>query len=155
MSSIVSDSVSLYPFKVEQDRPWFLMMRRSPGTVLEGTWQGVHGRLIEGENASRGAVRELLEKTGLNIKALWSVDFVETYHDPRDDTIVLAPCFVALVEGEVELSDGHDASRWHSHREAINLVTFEHQRSALEIANKMIAHPVAMGTNPHACFSIV
>lgn len=45
-----------------------LMGRRAGGLVFEGCFQIPLGRLEEGESATRGAARELLEETGVHVR---------------------------------------------------------------------------------------
>src|SRR5204862_197307 len=78
-----------------------------------------------------------------------AVDLVERVYDPRMDEIRLVPCFAALVSGEITLSEEHDASRWLSSREAVNLFTFENQRAALEVVNRDIGQIAARGQEPN------
>lgn len=155
MTQIVSKTASLYAFKVEGDRPWYLLLRRGPDRKLPGAWQAVHGHVEKDETAAKAAVRELREETELVPSSVWAVDYVERVYDVKKDEIRLVPCFAALVTGDVKLSAEHDASRWLSCREAINLFTFENQRAALEIADRDIGKIVARGDEPSPFFRIV
>jgi dATP pyrophosphohydrolase len=148
MPEIVSNTVSVYAFKVEAGRAWYLLLRRTEGGKLAGAWQVIHGKVEEDEETFRAAVRELVEETGLAPVGLWSVDFLEHFHDILSDTIRLSACFAAQIQGEPELSEEHDASRWLSFREAQNLCTFRNQREALEVIQHDIANVVAKGAEP-------
>jgi dihydroneopterin triphosphate diphosphatase len=155
MATIVSKTVSLYPFKVEAGRPWYLLLRRGPDRKLPGAWQAVHGHIEKGETSPRAAVRELTEETSLSPVSLWSMDYVERVYDARADEIRLVPCFGALVAGEVKLSSEHDASRWLSAREAANLFTFDNQRAAIDVLNRDVGQVVARGAEPNPFLRIV
>ena len=87
--------------------------------------------------------------------SVWAADFVERMYDPRKDEIRLVPCFAALVAGEARISGEHDASRWLSQREAVNLFTFENQRAALEIVDRDIGRIVARGGEPSPYLRII
>lgn len=154
MTQIVSKTVSLYPFRVDGDRPWYLLLRRAPDRKLPGAWQAVHGHAEEGETAVEAAVRELREETELLPVSLWAVDYVERVYDPRKDQIRLVPCFGALVVGDPKLSGEHDASRWLSVREAEGLFTFENQRAALAILHRDVGQVLARGGEPSAFFRV-
>src|SRR5437867_4464921 len=136
MAELVSRTVSLYPFKVEAGRPWYLLLRRAADKKLPGAWQAVHGHLQLGETSSDAALRELSEETSLTPMSVWAADYVERVYDHVRDELRLVPCFAALISGEIRLSEEHDASRWLSSREAINLFTFENQRAALDVINR-------------------
>ena len=148
MPEIVSETVSVYPFKVEAGRPWYLLLRRAPGGDNEGAWQAVHGHVDPGETSVETAARELYEETADEPVSMWSVDYVEQYYEVKSDRILLVPCFAALVSGPVVSSPEHDASRWLSHAEAVNLCTFENQRHALEAVHRDVASKVASGAEP-------
>jgi 8-oxo-dGTP pyrophosphatase MutT (NUDIX family) len=145
MAKIVSRTVSLYPFKIEDGRPWYLCLRRAPDRKLPGAWQAVHGHVDDGESSAEAAVRECHEETSLVPPSLWAVDYVERVFDHARDEIRLVPCFAGLVSGDVVLSKEHDASRWLSVREAVNLFTFENQRAAIEIVHRDVGQVVARG----------
>ncbi len=155
MANIVSRTVSLYPFKIEGGRPWYLLLRRAPGPKLPGAWQAVHGHVQPGESSPRAAVRELREETSLAPISRWAIDYVERVYDQRADEIRLVPCFTALVAGDVKLSAEHDASRWLSSREAANLFTFDNQRLAVEAANRDVGQVFARGGEPNPFLRIV
>ena len=150
MPKIVSNTVSVYAFRVEGDRPWYLLLRRAQGRKLAGAWQVVHGHIEDEETAVDAALRELREETELVPQALWAVDHVERMYDPRKDHIRLVPCFAALVAGDAHTGVEHDAKRWLTEREAMSLFTFENQRAALAVLHRDIAQVVATGGEPSA-----
>ena len=149
MPEIVSNTVSVYAFRVEGDRPWYLLLRRAQGRKLAGAWQAVHGHIEEGETAVDAALRELHEETELVPQTLWTVDYVERVYDPRKDQIRLVPCFAALVAGDAHTGAEHDAKRWLTEREAMNLFTFENQRAALAVLHRDIGQVIATGGEPN------
>lgn len=148
MPKIVSNTVSVYAFRVEGDRPWYLLLRRAKGRKLPGAWQAVHGHIEDDETAVDAALRELKEETELVPHSLWAVDHVERMYDPRKDQIRLVPCFAALVAGDAHTAAEHDAKRWLTEREATNLFTFENQRAALAVVHRDIGQVIASGGEP-------
>ena len=148
MPKIVSNTVSVYPFRVEGDRPWYLLLRRAQGKKLAGAWQAVHGHIEDEETAVDAALRELREETELVPHGLWSVDYVERLYDPRKDQIRLVACFAVLVSGEAQIAAEHDSKRWLTEREASGLFTFENQRAALAVLHRDIAQVIASGGEP-------
>jgi 8-oxo-dGTP pyrophosphatase MutT (NUDIX family) len=155
MAKIVSKTVSVYPFKIEAGRAWYLLLRRAPDRRLAGAWQVVHGHVDADETCAQAAARELAEETSLDMHSIWSADYVERVFDAEKDEIRLVPCFAAYVSGDVKLSDEHDASRWLSHREATALFTFESQRTALEIVHRGFGGVVAHGRDPNPFLRVV
>lgn len=148
MPKIVSNTVSVYPFRVEGDRPWYLLLRRAQGKKLSGAWQAVHGHIEEEETAVDAALRELHEETELVPQSLWAIDHVERMYDPRKDQIRLVACFAVLVSGEAQLAAEHDSKRWLTEREATGLFTFENQRAALAVLHRDIGNVIATGGEP-------
>lgn len=154
MAQIVSRTVSVYAFAVEDGEPRYLLLRRTPGRKLPGAWQVVHGHVERGETSVDAALRELVEETGLAAKSLWAVDYVERVFDPRRDEIRLVPCFAALVEGDVTLSKEHDAAEWLAAAQAAKRFTFENQRAALAALHRDVGRVLARGGEPSAFLRI-
>ncbi len=48
-------------------RKRILLLRKAPGLFGEGKWNAPGGKLFPGESPSEGAVREMLEETGLKV----------------------------------------------------------------------------------------
>ncbi len=95
------DLVDVWVFRIGPDgRPEILLMRRSPGRILAGLWQGVSGSLEPGERIAAGALRELREETGFAgpaIEAFFDLDQVNQFHEPSVDAIVSAAVFAVRV----------------------------------------------------------
>lgn len=113
-----------------------LLMRRSTGRILPGLWQGVSGSLESGERVVAGALRELREETGIDgeaIEALYDLDQVNQFHEPSVDAIMTAAIFAVRVRPGTEpvLSHEHDAARWVSPAEALDLVVWPAYRVSI------------------------
>jgi 8-oxo-dGTP pyrophosphatase MutT (NUDIX family) len=118
-----------------------LLMRRSPGRVLAGLWQGVSGSLDGGERISAGALRELREETGFAgpaIEAFYDLDLVNQFHWSPADAIVSAAVFAVRVGGAAEpvLSHEHDAYRWRPPHEAHAMIVWPGYHDALTIVER-------------------
>jgi 8-oxo-dGTP pyrophosphatase MutT (NUDIX family) len=115
-----------------------LLMRRSPGRVLAGLWQGVSGSLEDGEPVSAGALRELREETGFSdeaIEVFYDLDLVNQFHWSPVDAIVSAAVFAVRVGATAEpiLSVEHDAYRWLTFAAAHDAVVWPGYRAAIEV----------------------
>ena len=115
-----------------------LLLKRSTGSNWGGLWQGISGKIKMGESAIRACLREIGEETNLRVKRLYALDLVNQFYAPRTDTVYLGPFFAAEVTTPtpVRLSREHDACRWVSVQQALQLVTWEGYRRALQRIQK-------------------
>jgi len=105
--------------------PEILLLRRSRAN-LPGLWQCVSGSLEAGESVTEGALRELLEETGFGaaqIEGFFDLDQVNQFHEPSFEAIVTSAIFAVRVHprSEPTLSHEHDAMRWVSPADALEL----------------------------------
>ncbi len=149
MAIIVCRIVELCVFRFENDRPRYLMLKRSPGEVLyPNLWQLVTGSIVEGEKASDAALRELREETGLTPVRFWVVPHTTTFYDPGHDAMNICPMFAAQVskESTPKLSAEHCAHEWLSFERARQRLVWPGQRSGLEVVEKYILGGEEAGT---------
>ncbi|MGB8328803.1 MAG: NUDIX domain-containing protein [Polyangiales bacterium] len=94
-----------------------LSMRRAGSEEASpGLWEGVSGRVHAGEDPVDAARREVVEETGLHVTV--QPRPVTAYAALRRDEPMTVIVFVAEhEEGEVVLSEEHDAHRWCGLRE--------------------------------------
>ena len=118
MSPYRPDLVDVWLFRVDPERGLeFLLLRRAPQRTLAGLWQGVSGRLEDGELIVEGALRELREETGLvpaDLEAFYDLDQVNSFHVAALNGVVTAAVFAARLgpETAVRLSYEHDRAEW-------------------------------------------
>jgi dATP pyrophosphohydrolase len=95
----------------------------------------------QSENAVKAALRELKEETGLPLKKLWAVPFVDSYYDLSKDAVQLAPVFAVEVntEPEIHLSSEHQKYKWLKQSEAIECLVWPGQRHVVDIVQDFIA----------------
>ena len=113
-----------------------LLMRRSPGRILPGLWQCVSGSLESGESVTDGALRELREETGFGpdqIRGFYDLDQVNQFHEPSVGAILTSAIFAVRVGPAVEpmLSHEHDAMRWVSPDEALDMAVWPAYRESI------------------------
>lgn len=114
-----------------------LLLRRAPGRILPGLWQGVSGSLEPDERVSAGALREVREETGFeaaDLEALFDLDLVNQFHEPSVDAVMTAAVFAGRARPDAEpvLSREHDDARWLAIDDAITEVIWPGYRTALE-----------------------
>jgi dATP pyrophosphohydrolase len=111
-------------------------MRRAPGRILAGLWQCVSGRLEPGETILAGALRELAEETGFagdGLERLYNLDQVNQFYEPTVEGILTAAIFAVRVPpgSEPRLSHEHDALRWVSPQEALEIAVWPAYRESI------------------------
>ena len=147
MSPLRPDLVGCWVFRVRPDgAPEILMLKRSPGRIFPGVWQCVTGGLEPGERVVDGALRELVEETGIgpgDIEVFYNLDQVNLFHADHRDAIEVEAVFAAHVRPGVEprLSDEHDDRRWVSPAEAAALVVWPAYRTAIEQIEWLVHNP--------------
>jgi len=145
MPQLRTDIVDVYVFRrlLEHEASShveFLQMKRATGALI-GTWQPVMGHVVEGETATKTAVRELQEETGYIAKngtdskvlGMWQLEEVNTYFLASHDAVVLSPCFAVEVRAcnEPVLNKEHDAARWVHQDEVPRQFVWPGQRQAI------------------------
>jgi dATP pyrophosphohydrolase len=92
-------------------------------------------------------VREIREETALDVRALYSADLCEQFYEISNDSIWIAPVFVAFVGGEsrVVTNEEHSEHRWCTITEGVALLTFP---GAGHILQTVDSHFVAREPNP-------
>jgi len=114
-----------------------LLLRRSPAKlVLPGLWQCVSGGLEADEPITGGALRELAEETGFGaaeIEAFFELDQINQFHEPAVGAILSSAVFAVRVRSDAEptLSHEHDAMRWVSPGEALELTVWPAYRESI------------------------
>lgn len=141
MPTIVSSIIEVCIFKFEDDRPLYLLLKRTMREkVYPGTWQFVTGSIEPGERAPEAALRELLEETGLKPSSFWVVPYLSTFYEHRSDAVHLCPMFAAQVQvgAQPDLSNEHDAFEWCDAARAGRLLVWPGQREGLRIVHEYV-----------------
>ena len=141
MTSPLCGSIEVCIFRIENDLPRFLLLRRAKEEKLyPGIWQFVTGSIQAGENAVDAAYRELREETGLTPAAFWVVPFVNSFYDPAADSVNLSPLFAAQVPPAAlpEISAEHSEFGWFSPEEASRKLVWPGQRTGLQLVHDCI-----------------
>lgn len=124
--------VNVYPFRMTQRGPEYLLLRRLQSVVLPGVWQPISGKLAAGESISAAFASQIAKKTGGPAEKLVAVDYVNTYYDAHYDAVMLVPCTAALLaEREIRLDTQlHDASCWIPYEALADRIPFAGQLEA-------------------------
>ena len=140
------DLVDVWVFRDGAGGPEVLLMRRAPGRVLPGLWQGVSGTLEPDERVVEGAMRELVEETGFarpTVEAFFDLDLVNQFHYSGADAVMTAAVFAARIVPDAEpvLSHEHDAARWLALPAALAEVVWPGYREAIRRIGEDLLDP--------------
>ncbi|MFQ6678778.1 MAG: NUDIX pyrophosphatase [Fidelibacterota bacterium] len=128
-----------YVFRKTENGLRFLMLKRAKTKQYEHLWQGVAGKIEDGEKAWQAAIRELKEETGLTPKQMFIADHVSRFYETHGDRVNLVPVFgIAVDSNEVELSHEHCEFRWVNFDEAMDLLVWQGQKQGLQVVNEMV-----------------
>lgn len=140
------DLVDVWIFRDGPSGPEILLLRRVPGRVLPGLWQGVSGSLEADERVVDGALRELREETAFArpiVETFYDLDLVNQFHYSGVDAIMTAAVFAARVSRGAEpvLSHEHDTARWLPLEGALAEVVWPGYREAIRRVAENLLDP--------------
>lgn len=141
MPSITCRIVEVCVFRFRNDRPEYLLLRRSlDERIYPDLWQLVSGTIGDGERAVDAALRECKEETALSPKKFWVVPYVNSFYDPEYDAVNLSPFFAAQVNPHEEpsLSAEHRTYEWLPYEQARQRIVWPGQREGLDVAHMYI-----------------
>jgi dihydroneopterin triphosphate diphosphatase len=141
MATVVCRIVEVCIFRFMNDRPEYLMLRRSPEEkIYPALWQFVSGAIDAGERAIDAALRELKEETGFVPTRFWVVPHANAFYDPSYDSVQVSPLFAAQVShgDEPRLSKEHTEFEWLSYVSASERLVWPGQRLGLDVVNQYI-----------------
>lgn len=136
--------VDVYPYNIDsQGNVKYLILRRNVGVELEGSWQQVTGKIMEGEKIRQSFLRQVKDKTGQIPTKLFKIEKVSTYYDDYYDTVMMVPCAACELEiRSVQLDDSlHKEYKWADFEEAMDLLLWHNQKEALQIIDRMVNNP--------------
>ncbi|MFN8570654.1 MAG: NUDIX domain-containing protein [Gemmatimonadaceae bacterium] len=117
-----------------------LVLRRGPGTRCTGAWEGVHGRMEDGESPEQAAMRELEEETGLHASRLYNVG-CSPFYLHKAGVVQMAVAFAAVVTSPAAAALGpeHDAFEWLPYEQGIQRIVWPRSRHALRDIRDLLA----------------
>ena len=139
MNQIKVRVVDCYVYRRTDDGILFLLMKRNLNKIYEHLWQGVAGKIEEGETSSEAAIRELKEETGLSPVNMFVADHVSKFYEVHGDRINLVPVFGIEVDSEIiNLSEEHISYKWVDINEALNTLVWNGQKKGIQTVNDMV-----------------
>ncbi len=140
MAKIEVNIVDAYVFRRRQGMVQFLLIQRKHDLQLGGTWQAMHGKIVDGETAIKAARRAVTSMTGATITATYSADYVNQFFDHQSDSLILAPVFAFEVAPAVSftLAPEYVDFAWCGTEEATARLLFSGQRWAVRHIEEII-----------------
>jgi len=94
-------------------------------------WSLPKGKLDKNESSERAALREVQEETGLSCQLIEELEPV-SYTDNRGRPKNVRYWRMKVLSGEFEVNDEVDELRWLSRADALELLSYEHDRELVE-----------------------
>lgn len=147
--SLRPDLVACWLFRVDAEPGRgleILLIRRARDRIYPGLWQCVTGKLEADERITEGALREVVEETGIgrgDVEAFFETDIVNSFHEASLDTILVEAVFAARVRPDTacRLSPEHDDFRWLGPDEARAIVVWPAYRRAIQQVEWLVSNP--------------
>ena len=137
--------VLVYLARPAGDRWEYLLLHRVPR--LGSFWQGVTGGVKDGEELAEAARREVFEETGLTSTKFEQIDFSYAFpvkdewlhlYSPEPNEIVEYVFLARVDDGNPMLSWEHDAWRWSTYEEALDLLKWPGNIEALKRCERLL-----------------
>ena len=135
MLPVISNMIEAHIFRKKGKSVEFLLLKRSENEIYPGIWQMVSGSIRKRETASKAAVREIIEETGIKPKKLWVIPNINLFYSPEQNIISVLPVFAAQVniKEKVSISDEHIQYLWCSKTKAKKLLAWVGQKKSVDI----------------------
>lgn len=132
--------IDLYPYRIVDGNPRFLILKRAKGKIYEGQWRMIGGKVIDGEKYWQAALRELKEETGYTPDKFWTIPSVNQFYEASTDTIHTIPAFAAQIpEGQnLKLNEEHTEAKWIRAENIENFILWPEQRRLIQLTNQII-----------------
>ena len=139
MQNIMVRVIDAYVYRYTKTKLKFLILKRSKTKIYEHLWQGVAGKIEDGETASQTAIRELKEETDLAPYKMFVADHVSSFYESHFDRINLVPVFGIEVRSKnIVLSEEHYEYKWLEFDKAYSRLTWNGQKKGLKVIYEML-----------------
>jgi len=99
-------------FMIERDGRLLMIRRSADREHAPGEWECGSGRVEAGEEPEAATRREAREETGLEVEVLEPVGAFHYYRGPAREEAICIAYHCRARDGEVRLSNEHDAAEW-------------------------------------------
>ena len=139
MPNIEVRVIDAYVYRTTSAGLLFLVLKRAKTKMYEHIWQGVAGKIEDGETSWEAAIRELKEETGLAPLKIFVADHVSKFYETNGDRINLIPVFGIEVDSEIVIiSREHCDHKWVDLNGALDLLVWRGQKQAIQVIHDMV-----------------
>ena len=139
MPNIKVRVIDAYVYRTTSAGLLFLVLKRAKTEMYEHIWQGVAGKIEDGETSWEAAIRELKEETGLAPLKIFVADHVSKFYETNGDRINLVPVFGIEVDSEIVIiSREHCDHKWVDLNGALDLLVWRGQKQAIQVIHDMV-----------------
>ena len=132
--------VDAYVYHQNKNDIRFLLLKRARTKMYEHLWQGVAGKIENGEKAWEAATRELNEETGLEPVRVFVADHVSRFYETHGDRVNLVPVFgIEVKNRNVVLSKEHCEFQWLDFKTARKRLVWNGQKEGIKSVFKMLS----------------
>jgi dATP pyrophosphohydrolase len=112
--------IDLYPYKLINEKPAFLLLKRSADKIYSNQWRMIGGKVRDNETYWQAALRELNEETGNIPVNFWAIPTINQFYEASTDQIHHIPAFAAELDPEADiiLDEEHSEAEWIYQQEA-------------------------------------
>ena len=131
--------IDAYVYRTTSAGLLFLVLKRAKTKMYEHIWQGVAGKIEDGETSWEAATRELKEETGLAPLKIFVADHISKFYETNGDRINLVPVFGIEVDSEIVIiSREHCDHKWVDLNGALDLLVWRGQKQAIQVVHDMV-----------------
>ena len=139
MPNIEIRVIDAYVYRITSAGLLFLVLKRAKTKMYEHIWQGVAGKIEDGETSWEAATRELKEETGLTPLKMFVADHVSKFYETNGDRINLVPVFgIEVDSNSVKISQEHCDYKWVTLDEALEHLVWRGQKKGIQVINEMV-----------------
>jgi dATP pyrophosphohydrolase len=131
--------VDVYPYRMVDGKPRFLLLRRSENVMYAGQWRMIGGKVNTGETSISAAFREFREETSVTPIFAWVVPSINAFYDPQADQIRYIPAFAfECGADQLQLNHEHNTYEWLTISDAVQRLGWYEQQRILQLVNDIL-----------------